>query len=149
MHTKICFLDVDGPLATDKYFNSDKFTLSSGSVIPYKWDPDCCSAMAEILTVTRAKVVLSSDWRLHYSLDDMKELFDMYGLDPERLIGFTGQAKWRRYEIEQWIETHQIKQWVAVDDMDLGFKTNFVHIKDTEVGIANNYIKNQIINYLK
>lgn len=142
--TKIVFLDIDGVLVTDDYFRSNKFVLKSKSTVPYKWTPECCMALNKIEKETNCLYVISSDWRLHYSLDDMKELFWMYSLNGDKIIGFTGNSRKgmshdlesnRNSEIHSWKDRHRIESWVAIDDMPLNL-SNFVMVEDTSKGLT-------------
>lgn len=76
------------------------------------------------------KIVISSSWREHYELDDMRELFDSTMRD--RVIGVTPVFErfpdlWptgtapeyeRQWECELWMDEnrHHGSRWLAIDD---------------------------------
>jgi len=77
MRKKIIFIDVDGPLAWATWMDgkvkinentSDEFT------IPYAWVKEDCEALSKICEATNAELVLSSDWKLHYTLKQTPNL---------------------------------------------------------------------------
>jgi histidinol phosphatase-like enzyme len=71
------FLDLDGVLATNKQYMmnqkkfQDKNPIAKKLRIPYPFDPKCVKIFNEILDATEADIVLSSDWKLHFSLEDI------------------------------------------------------------------------------
>lgn len=153
--TKIIFLDIDGVLVPDDWFNTEGFSLKSRSRVQYKWSQECCTALNQLLDKSEALVVLSSDWRLHYSLDDMKELFWLYSINANKLIGFTGNERRgmtshlesnRSSEIHSWKDRHRIESWVAIDDLPLGL-SNFIHIQDTSKGLTQE-LADEALTYL-
>jgi hypothetical protein len=154
---KVIFLDIDGVIATDNSFRSKKFLIDKVQM-PYKWDEKCVESLKHILEQTQANIVLTSDWRLYYPLEEMKTIFKYYGLPSDKLIDYTlNFRKLSSYnyegircsEIEKYLleSKHDIDNWVAVDDMNLSELSNFVHVVDTWVGIA--YYEQEIINKLK
>ena len=63
---KIIFLDIDGPLAWGTWMEG-RIKINDNLTIPYPWVKEDCDALISILQQTDAKIVLSSDWRMHYS----------------------------------------------------------------------------------
>lgn len=128
--SKIIFLDVDGPLAWGTWFDG-RINFNDDLSIPYPWVKEDCDALSFILKQTGAKVVLSSDWKYHYSLSEMRQIMDFYGIPSDTLIGHTTKsapkAKMssslemdRANEIIIWLKENGIKNnWVAIDDLDL------------------------------
>ena len=162
IETKILFLDIDGVLATDDCYNHKAFmTAIDGVQMPYIWNRSCCAALDLILNVTNCKIVLSSDWKIHYGLDEMKTIFEFYNIDHTSLIGFTNRINLRynnkmsgaqdlegsrTEEIKDFIKRHKISNWCAIDDLNLNLQ-NFVFIQDTSLGL-NEEIMNKIIDKL-
>lgn len=159
---KTIFLDIDGVLATDKEFmmNRKKFqekhTEAKELNIPYPFNPVCVKVFNEILLETDAKIVLSSDWRLHWNLEDLDKIFKFNKVikSPESTTSF---SKWkmssgleldRVKQIEQYISYSEITNWVAIDDLNLSdLGDRFVRTKDSE-GLKQTGIKNKIIKIL-
>ena len=109
---------------------------------------------------TGAEIVTSSDWRLHATLDEMGDFFQLQGV-VKRPVGFTelfkdafpgewsglrfrGELEYERFrEIEKWLKDHtDVTHWVAVDDLNMStefFQSNFAS-KDPNapvVGLQN------------
>jgi hypothetical protein len=117
---KIIFLDIDGVL--NVYCESrDEFgcTFHSHFVDNLKW----------IIDNTGAKIVISSTWRMD-GLDKMRDMWIKRGL-PGEVIDITPTTvvvdnadnefyDWadRGYEIQQWINDHDIKCYCIIDDND-------------------------------
>jgi hypothetical protein len=134
MRRKIVFIDVDGPLAWGTW-GDGKVSLNEGSrlfTIPYMWVEEDCQALQKILIETNAQMVLSSDWKKHFSFRQMKRVFEHFGIDPWRLVDTTThQDLWnkisrpsidweRAAEITKWVKDNKISNWIAIDDLNLG-----------------------------
>lgn len=127
MKEKIIFVDVDGPLAYNTW-ELGRFKIDDINM-PYPWVQQECDALAEIIRRTNAKVVISSDWKYHYSIVQLGKIFVHYGI-PNKIIGMTdgNKAKMssyiemdRAYQIMRWVEGNKdlIDTWVAIDDLRL------------------------------
>lgn len=164
---RIIFLDIDGVLATDNDYGR-RMDNKWGA---YMFDEKCVKVLNEILEVTGAEIILSSDWKTHYSLNEIREFFEFNGI-YKGPIGYTKVSKTytgdnleggRSDEINDWIKQHNTKDdltYVVVDDLDLSIKygnisgnyirgfENFVHCKRTREGIKQTGIKEKIIKKL-
>ena len=69
----------------------------------------------EILSYTRSKIVVTSNWRLSLSLTELKEIFRTEGIYNE-VIGKTGIDVTRGEEISEWIRTNNVTDYVVIDD---------------------------------
>jgi hypothetical protein len=133
MRRKIIFIDIDGPLAWGTW-GDGKLSLNEGShmfTIPYPWVEEDCQALQKILIETNAEMVLSSDWKKHFTLRQMRRVFQYYGVDPYRLIDITThQDLWKKLsrpsidwersaEITKWVKDNKITNWIAIDDLNL------------------------------
>jgi hypothetical protein len=162
---KIIFLDIDGVIAT---------TQCIGKGMGNKWDsymfdPKCVSVLNYILKETGAEIILSSDWKLHYTLFEMNEIFTHNGV-IKGPIGFTPVGTYtndnldsgRVSEILSWLDLHAKKpitkggkdgvydiKWVAVDDLKMWDLDNFVHCPKQMEGIKQTGIKEKIIKFLE
>ena len=133
---KIIFLDIDGVIATSQCWgkgNDNKWDA-------YMFDPKCVAVLNFILKETGAEIILSSDWKSHYTLFEMNEIFAHNGV-IKGPIGFTPSSKTytgdnleggRSDEIHAWLSHHCQKpmtkggqpmvydiKWVAVDDLNM------------------------------
>jgi hypothetical protein len=167
---KILFLDIDGPLAIGKNFlesrfyitpelkkvksiiehnmkSEDKLDINDCVKVPYGWHDKSCDALSKLIEKLDLKIVISSDWRRHYTRDEIKKIFAFNKIQPESVIGETEIFAWgggleraRLAEISTWVENWEAEneqklQWVAVDDMNLSAlgENHYVYTND---GIA-------------
>ncbi len=151
---KIIFVDIDGPLATNGC--SDHIQVTKWSTVMYRMDLRCVKALNEILTITGADIVLSSDWRRHWTLKDLGEIFEWNGIIKEPIdttpiapVSYSNLEKNRINEIAIWVKEHLPEKWVAFDDLNLKSESvpNFV-LCDSEDGISKKETKEAIIKYL-
>ena len=130
---RIIFIDIDGPLAWGTFFdgrviinenNSDKFT------IPYPLVKEDCDALNEICEKANAELVLSSDWRKHYTLKQMNDVFSHYGINHRIIDITTHQSLWTKFsspsldwtrasQVVKWAKDNKISNWIAIDDLYL------------------------------
>ena len=135
MRGKVIFIDVDGPLSWGSW-GDGKVKIMKGSAaefeIPYAWDKADCEALAEIIKQTNARLVVSSDWRKHYTLNQLAMIFEHYGIGRWNLLDTTthfnpkkkmsSSGDWdRACEIEVWIKAFKPTNWISIDDMQLNF----------------------------
>ena len=132
MRKKIIFIDVDGPLAWGSW-NDGKVTITGGVEdfqIPYPWDRADCEALQKICDETNAELVLSSDWKKHFTFNQMKRIFWHYGITARLIDITTHQDLWnkmsrpgldyeRALEVAKWARDNKITNWIAIDDLDL------------------------------
>ena len=162
MEQPIIFLDIDGVIATDKEFmmNRTKFRMKYPEAkelhIPYPFNKGCVDILNHIIEETNPKIVISSDWRLHWDLVELDSIFKFNGVlkSPEDKTIISGKFGGllnsnRVFEISNYIETHKIKTWVAIDDLDLSeLGENFVRTVSDE-GLKQTGIKKKILTKLK
>ena len=155
---KLIFIDIDGVLATAPCWHMSKNNIWNA----YPFDKKAVKVLNEILEKTGAEMVLSSDWKFHYDLDQIKSIFSDFnkvikvpfdttpklptpnGSDLE--VGRVG-------EINLWLTDNKEKlgvtHWVAVDDLNMSEGlTNFVHCPREMEGIKQKGIKEKIIKFL-
>jgi len=150
---KVIFVDIDGPLSYGLY--SHRVKVSETLKLPYEWEREDCDALAEIIRRTDAKVVISSDWKKHYTINELGQFFEFYGI-PNVIIDVTHDRKAkmsstgphdRAKQIADWVNDHvdEIKTWVAIDDMNVAPKfedmtEEYPHItKDNHVWLIGDW----------
>jgi hypothetical protein len=155
---KIIFLDIDGVLS----LNSDYGKANDNKWGSYRFDQKAVAVLNFILQQTNAEIVLSSDWRTHYTLQEIREIF-AHNFVLRGPIGFTTRSKnyngdnlenGRAEEIKAWIELHAWKddtKWVAVDDLNMSDQLypNFVWCPNSNEGIKQTGVKDKIIKILQ
>lgn len=180
---KVLFLDNDGVicLSTEwgsrykkqKKWGGRKLSMTPREVpMEYRLDNFNKKAIAvlnQILEVTGAEIVVSSDWRYHASLEELQNYYKEQGIskgpisttnrteeiDPrlweKEFRNFAKLEKERAFEIDYWLRKNpEVTNWVAVDDLDMSefLGENFVHTPKSSEGIKQTGIKEKIIKIL-
>jgi len=82
-------------------------------------------------------LVVSSDWRKHFGFNQLKHIFTYYGIYAPIVDITTHQDLWhklsrpsaeweRAAEIVKWVKDNKVKQWIAIDDMNLANQFKFM-----------------------
>jgi len=140
---KIIFLDIDGVLNSDIYFNSPAFKEESKGM---SWeeimliahhthlDPVAIHIFNQLVNRSKAEVVLSSTWRLKYSIEALNNMlkdrgatFQINAVTPKHpeYIGWSSFPIPRGIEIQAYLNSLDQKpeSFVILDDVD-----NMVHL---------------------
>jgi hypothetical protein len=130
---KIIFLDIDGVLATDKEFmtNRTKFRTKYPKMnelkVPYPWNKGAVEVFNEILDMTDADIVLSSDWKLHWNLDELKQIFEWNGVKKypiavtnNEYVSINNLEMNRAAEIGDYVREYDVVNYVVIDDLNVG-----------------------------
>lgn len=132
----------------DGVLNSDTFLIDNSRRNPGqnpmdRWpgghiDPVNVACLDNLVSVTGAKIVLSSAWRTHIELEPLYTLLKERGYTGPELIGRTPSLndrhvrEWipRGLEIQDWLDntTEDVESFVILDDME-----NMVHLSDRYV----------------
>jgi len=84
--SKLIFLDFDGVLNCLTYFKSEKFLEETKGMsdtelmLKYIWyhiDPTRVALLNNLIKETKAEVVVSSSWRLHYSIEELNRFREL------------------------------------------------------------------------
>lgn len=88
-----------------------------------RWKYDICQANVDNLKlimngVPDLKIVVSSTWRIHYSVDELKvKLSELLGISPDRIVGKTLRLfQERGHEIKAWIDSNDVDKFAIIDD---------------------------------
>ena len=102
------------------------------------FDKKAIKVLNEIIEQTGCEIVVSSDWRLHATLEELGDYYISQGiikrpiavtdifkdLFPKEWNAFRFRAELeleRSMEIGHWLENHpEVTHWVAVDDLNMG-----------------------------
>ena len=155
---KIIFIDIDGVLATAPCWHMSQDNKWGA----YPFDKKAVKVLNEILKETGAEMVLSSDWKHHYTMKQITEIFtELNGVikAPFDRTPFSKEYTamnlegGRIGEINMWLKENKeklgITHWVAVDDLKMFDLENFVHCPRVMEGIKQTGVKQKIINFLK
>lgn len=175
---KVIFLDNDGVICLSSNWGTRhkkqtkwgnlKLSMSMNSIpIEYRFDnfdKKAVKVLNQILETTGAEIVVSSDWRLHASLEELGEYYISQGiikkpigvteifhytnwLDEDRIptdfdwYRVEGPAQERHFEILEWLKNHpEVTHWVGVDDLNMGIhmeKTGWSDEHDRSWGLEN------------
>lgn len=152
---KVIFLDHDGVICLSsewgsrfekqKKWGGRKLSMTSKEIpLQYRLDnfnKDAIKVLNNILEKTDAEIVVSSDWRFHASLDELKQYYTSQGIIKEPIsvtkrVDEIDRKMWERdfrnyakleqeraFEIKSWLKEHpEVSSWVAVDDLKMGNK---------------------------
>lgn len=134
---KAIFLDIDGVLATSLEFcmNFTKFKKKNAWAqklgVSYPFNKECVAILNDILNVSDAQIILSSDWRHYYILEEIHQIFKYNGI-TQRPVDFTPELSdlfhssrlclIREEEIRCYLLDHpEIEKAVVLDDLTLDF----------------------------
>lgn len=189
---KVIFLDHDGVicLSTEwggrhkkqKKWDGRKLSMSMRDIpLEYRFDnfnKKSIKVLNEIIKETGAEIVISSDWKLHGTIEELSNYYESQGIvkKPIALTTNLGQCTWyndmvwvwsprwdlemtRVIEIKQFLYDHpEITHWVAVDDLNMGKNgedwkdwglDNFVLTPSSDQGIKQSGIKDKILKFLE
>ena len=192
---KVIFLDHDGVICLSNNWggrkkkwakyrsaNPDSSNEIKHSPVSFRFDDfdtKSVKILNEILEETGAEIVVSSDWKLHATLEELGEYYELHGISkkPIALKPNLGQCNWyndmiwvwsprwelemtRVIEIKQYLHDHpEITHWVSIDDLNMGKNgeewkdawaiDNFVLTPKSNEGIKQSGVKEKILKYLK
>jgi len=125
-----------------------------GKLVPF--DKECVNVLNSILTETDAEIVVSSDWKLWVSLQEMGDFYISQGIIKRPLAYTDKKEKYikeilnaqRAAEILNWLLENNVQKWIAIDDLDMKKQlTNFV-FSEVEEGIKGIGVKDEILSFL-
>jgi hypothetical protein len=148
---KVIFLDHDGVVCLHQNWGSRhkkqeqwgkrKLSMAPRSIpVEYRFDnfdTKAIQVLNEIMEETDAEIVVSSDWRLFATLEELGEYYTQQGVikkpigatkslgDFDTPRDFAWSRQWeleqtRCFEIHQYLKEHpEVSHWVAVDDLDM------------------------------
>jgi hypothetical protein len=124
---KIIFLDIDGVLRTHKSDLewSNKLTTPIFKGVDRLFDKTLVDNLNEVIYLTGAKIVITSNWRIYLSLEELQRIFKERGVIGE-VIGKTGLGHLkggspipignRGLEIQDWLDRNPVRKFIIIDD---------------------------------
>jgi hypothetical protein len=129
MSMRVIFLDIDGVLNCDRTPNPRKF--------PYVVDKRLLVRLKKLLLRTRAKVVLSSSWRL----DPVGVAAKYWGVPFIDTLPDLPK-KTRRDEVLSWLAAHpEVTRYAILDDEDDGLDSLPLFQPSSKTGITGEIVK--------
>jgi hypothetical protein len=123
------FLDIDGVLNSERSVAAHgrlthsglvKHDMLLGNTPDPMWDHLAVMLLRTAQAAIGFKIVISSTWRITFSLADFHAVFDLYGWDTrDIIIGKTGTENGPRgQQIKNWLDTHGKfpYQYCIIDD---------------------------------
>jgi len=166
---KVIFLDNDGVICLSsnwgsrhkkqKEWGGRKLSMSMREIpLEYRFDnfdKKAIKVLNSILEETGAEIVVSSDWRLYASIEELGDYYESQGIikrpiDGTEIFHYTnwleegfieddGEFPWsrnesreqeRHFEIKRWLRDHpEVTHWVTVDDLHMG-----IHVENSSYG---------------
>lgn len=155
------FLDIDGVLAMNfeiYYSNPKKWNKKMNQ---YSFNKKAVKVLNAICEATDPIIILSSDWIDHYTIEQLNEFFEWNGLTHKitdttptlwgvRFTNLQQLEECRSAEILLYVHEREIKNYVAIDDLDLKpwIPNNFVHTPRSNEGIKQSGVKDKILSIL-
>jgi hypothetical protein len=157
---KYLFLDIDDVLTTMFQYNQKKEKWDK-EYDRYHFDAKCVKVFNAIIEKTNPIIILSSDWKLKYTVEQMNRIFEINGVKSivtdytpnlwgTQFKSYQQLDECRSTEINNYVEEHQITNWVAVDDLNLfpWIPLNFVRCTRATEGIKQSGVKDKILKIL-
>lgn len=82
------------------------------------FDPQAVCYLEKLVKKVDAKIVLTSSWRLFYSLENIQLMFTLMNL-KDACIDITEHGLTRPELIARWIKDHKVSQYLIIDDYDM------------------------------
>ncbi len=154
----VVFLDIDGVLNSNFWFENNEIELSNGTLI----DIEKVKLLSFLIKKTNAKIILHSGWRFWFDCNlkplrvEAEKLVDMLKSEGIKIDGVTPDLtteeirKTKKFslvkaeEILLWLSEHEnVQNWVVIDDLDLNNKEiEKLQIKtDPTLGLTTDDIK--------
>lgn len=105
-----------------------------------------------LLALPEMQVVVTSDWRLRYSADELRNFLFHDALTlQKRFLGVTPSLPALRYEyrgrereVEMWLDKFGAQPWLAVDDVagNYAYGSKNFYLTNYQTGIVEEDIKN-------
>lgn len=109
---KAIFLDVDGVLNSDEYFDKIKNLNIDG--IQSEIDVEKIKLLNIAINETMAKIVLTSSWRYTRNAQELRKLLSEYGISTDSTPFIQNE---RGLEIKQYLSEHpDVEDFVIIDD---------------------------------
>lgn len=139
---KVIFLDVDGvlnneTLAAEIGWGGHFEEYEEATRDRIRWFQKSVDNLRSIVEETDSQIVISSTWRVHFSVKKFKEMFAVYGWDNAPVIDRTPiTRKSRGIEINRWLVDHKVEGYVIIDDYPDFLPEQNSHFVETDPNIG-------------
>jgi len=139
------FLDIDGVLATNQAPKISKSLWYNERAYPF--NKHCVNILNQILEKTNAELILSSDWRRVFDLNELDKIFK-FNKVVKSPIAITSILFNRDNEIREYMMVNKLSKFVIIDDSLLvGYKERLIKT-NPEKGLQMEHLR-KIIKLLK
>lgn len=144
MFKKILFLDIDGVL--NNYSPYFKYGEAKSKDEYYKEIyPELIEILNRIVKETDCKIVISSSWRIIFSVEEITAMFKIRNFNGEIIDSTPILWKERGLEIQEWLNNNKTEKFAIVDDdTDMAHLYSFLFKTEMKDGLTNE-IANSII----
>lgn len=140
------FLDIDGVLNTYHHRIRQKQFAGKSSI--HVWCPDSCRNIVRLCKEFNANIVISSNWKDQYQLEELKEIFERNDIPADYIMDLTPSeverhsgAEYRGREIQRWLDEHVPDgvPYLIIDDDSTVLESQKDHLVQVnpEDGFAN------------
>lgn len=138
-------IDIDGVLATNQTPTMSKSLWYNERAYPF--DKNCVNVLNQILLKTNAEIILTSDWRRVFDIDELDKIFK-FNKVIKSPVDITSVLSSRDNEIRDFVTKNKLSNFVIIDDSQLkGYKERFIRT-NPEKGLQNEHLK-RIVKLLK
>jgi len=135
------FLDIDGVLATNQEPKTPKSLWYEERIYPFT--KKCVDVLNQILINSNAEIILSSDWRRLFELDELDKIFKFNNVIKSP-IDVTPILLNRDREIRDVVTNKKLSKFLIIDDSQLsGYKERFIRT-NPEKGLSIEHLKKAI-----
>ena len=109
--------------------NIEQLDLNLVTQVYHGFDKEACVHIQKLCKEFDAKIVVTSSWRLMYSVSQLQAILDIHHLG-KYVIDKTGDYNTRASEIIRYCQYHFISTYIVIDDFNMPiFGSQMIHTK--------------------
>lgn len=159
------FLDIDGVINPNRKSTTYHFDYSLPNTLAKKlnhpkianlnvylvnqvyscFSKESINYLKQLIEKYNAQIIITSSWRIVYSLDQLQTMFDIFGLG-KYIKATTPLISPRTKAIQEFINEHNITSYVILDDFDMSNVFDY-HLSMFEIILMNKILKKRITHY--
>ena len=140
---RVIFLDIDGVL-NSRPFVEGRDTSDWNELI----DPRAVARLNTLVHRSSAKIVISSSWRCHMSIERVVDILRAHGMEGDVLGATPRRAPNRGTEIQAWLDHAEElpAAFVILDDVpDMGHLSSWVVMTTWEDGLLDWHVEEALV----
>lgn len=145
------FLDIDGVINPNRKSTTYHFDYSLPNTLAKKlnhpkianlnvylvnqvyscFSKESINYLKQLIEKYNVQIIITSSWRIVYSLDQLQTMFDIFGLG-KYIKATTPLISPRTKAIQEFINEHNITSYVILDDFDMSnvFDYHFIYVRN-------------------